>query len=130
MRVKEFRNIIENMPDDAEVLIRAQLHQSVQGRNNEYCVISSVNPILTNDQKKLVLNPESKLRLFSWRPENNEYVVCANCQNFDKLQACRKKRRSCEECTMPCNCRKCDPFNSDSPLLYTERPMYTKKEAE
>lgn len=130
MRVKEFKNIINNMPDDAEVVIRGQTHKISKSGRIDSVIVASASPVVNGEEQKLVLNPMRKIKTSTWVPELEESVSCLDCLNYEKLTLCNRKGRVCAECNSGnCPCNHCFPLNVDSPVPFKDRNMFEQKDA-
>ena len=127
MRVKELKAMLDKIPDDAEVLIRAKINKSSRGEKSQTTVVGSASPIVDSENQQIILNPIKPLRLINLQPDKNEEVFCTNCAYFKKLDACKNKGRSCSTCNISCQCKLCLPYNPDSPATYAERSMYVEE---
>lgn len=126
MRVKELKMMLEKMPEDSEVLIRARARRSSRVEGSETVTIGSATPIINSEEHKIILNPLKTLRLNTFQPEKDEEVFCTQCTNYVKLDNCKKKGKVCATCTFNCPCKQCSPLNSDSPTTFAARPMYVE----
>ena len=127
MRIKEFKNIIDKMPDDTEIVVRALLHEPNKITKDDTVTIESFN-IVSNDMNSvIILNPIRKLRGMTWRPEDRTLVLCENCVSYPKISNCKKKDNDCFECNTPCRCRLCNTEDIKEELMFSKRPMWEKK---
>lgn len=127
MRGKEFKSIIENIPDDAEIVIRALLHAPDRIIKDDMASIESFTITGSDTEPTIILNPTRRLRGVTWQPENRSKVLCADCLNFSKISKCKKAHRDCFECNSPCRCRLCDTEDIKEEVMFMKRPMWEKK---
>ena len=128
MRVKELKTLINKIPDDAEIVIRAKMHKPNGLERVEYAYVASATPIINPSEQKIILNPVRELNAKTWQPENNEAVKCESCKMIHRIKSCKTKGKFCSDCDVTCNCKFCDTANIDLPLPYYKRPMYETSE--
>ena len=127
MRVKELKILLSKMPDDAEILIRAQMHKPNGLDRPDYAAVASAMQIVNPAEQKIVLNPVRTLKAATWQPERNELVECGACKMGQRINLCKSKNKLCAYCEVTCNCKLCDTTNVDMALPYHQRPMWEGK---
>lgn len=128
MRAKEFKQMINKLPDDAEIVIRAQTHKGAKSGYVDSMAISSANLRLDEYSKMLILNPVKPLRTVVWVPKPTDLVDCVSCKHYATLENCRLRGRSCSNCSANCNCDRCNPSNPTMACPFSERPSWEGRE--
>lgn len=127
MRAKELKAVINKMPDDAEILIRAQIYEQNELQRPGYINVDSISHIVDASNQKVILNPQRDLRCVTWQPHKKELVDCSQCKNGNKIRSCKSKNRVCGYCEITCKCKLCDTSNIDLPVPFEKRLMWEKK---
>ncbi len=126
MRAKELRNLLENIPDETEILLRCQNHEHPSLGAKETIGILSVTPNLNESHKVVVFNPGRPVRLVSYMPQPTDLVSCMTCMKRRRIETCVKNNRICENCTATCECKGCGHFNIDMDDMFANKPHYEK----
>lgn len=124
MRAKELKQMLNKLPDNTEIIIRAQVHQDDNIKHSEFVQISSANAKISNLDNLLILNPVKTLRVSKWVPKDNELVDCVSCKHYSSLISCRSRDRDCTTCFANCSCSKCNPSNPTIKCTFAERPQW------
>ena len=128
LRVKELKNLLNKMPDDAEIAVRAKMHKPNGIDRAEYAYVASATVIINPVEQKVILNPVRELKAKTWQPERNEMVECDLCKMGSRVKLCKSKDKLCSYCEVTCNCKLCDTTNIDIALPYYKRPMWEEKQ--
>lgn len=124
MRVKELRIMLDKLPDDCEVVIRAQTKQNeVRATDDIKITAANFKPASTKPAA-FILNPEKPLRTMQLIPNEKQPVLCTECINFHKLNVCISRARSCDTCYLNCPCKGCRSGNPSVGLPMKDRPNW------
>jgi hypothetical protein len=127
MRVKELKNLLNQIPDETEVLLRCQLHEKAGTGVNETTSIVSVTPNIGTDNKYIILNPDRGVRLCAFMPQDTAIVSCATCVRRQRIEICKTRGKKCSECLAVCECKSCGNENIEKEDVFANKPKYERK---
>lgn len=126
MRAKELRNLLNNIPDDTQILIRCQVHESTADNATEMVSVVSITPHLNDFNRYIIFNPEKNVRLAAFMPHPTDLVSCKTCVNASRVSTCAKKGRDCDSCRATCKCKDCGHSNIGVEEPFELKPNYER----
>lgn len=126
MRVKELKNLLNQIPDETEVLLRCQTHEKVGPRVNETETIMSITPNIGETEKYILLNTTRAVRLATFLPQDTAMVNCKTCVRKQRIEICKSRNKSCAECLAVCECKQCGNQDIECDDIFANKPKYEK----
>lgn len=126
MRVKELKNFLNKMPDEAEIVLRCQNHETVRTGVREVTEILSVSQNIGQTDKYIIFNPKRAVRLSSFLPRDTEMVNCKSCIKRKRIEICKERGKMCADCAAVCECKNCGNLDIENDDTFSNKPNYER----